>query len=218
VPAIKNKFPFFPELRVPCAIVISDFINRRGLTMLSGLKASCLAAAAVLVLSGSVVSATVAAPAQGNIQLAQNDQRDNNRGNETRRSSNREVKANRSSRNEVRSNRSSNREIRSSNRDRVSASSNRSRSNISSRTVVRHDTNRNRSRVVVRDRDRDHRWSWRHHGGSRSYSATTTFVVLGPRVHYAAYGAGWCRGLHRGRHWDRVHGWHSGRHYGPFRC
>jgi hypothetical protein len=173
--------------------------------MLSRLKASCLAAAAVLVLSGSVVSPTVAAPAQGNIQLAQNDQRDNNRGNETRRSSS----------NEVRSNRSSSREIRSSNRDRVSASSNRSRSNVSSRTVVRHDNNR--SRVVVHDRDRDHRWSWRHHSGSRSY-ATTTFVVLGPRVHYAAYGAGWCRGLHRGRHFDRIHGWHAGKHYGPFRC
>ena len=49
-------------------------------------------------------------------------------------------------------------------------------------------------------------------------SVSVGFAVLGPRVVYRAYGAGWCRGLHRGRHYDRRNGWHSGRHYGPFRC
>ena len=49
-------------------------------------------------------------------------------------------------------------------------------------------------------------------------SVSVGFAVLGPRVVYRAYGSGWCRGLHRGRHYDRRNGWHSGKHYGPFRC
>ena len=80
-----------------------------------------------------------------------------------------------------------------------------------SRTVVRSDRDR---RHVDRDRDRDRR---RVIIRSRP-SSSVGFVVLGPRVVYRAYGPGWCRGLHSGRHWARRIGWHAGRHYGPFRC
>lgn len=83
--------------------------------------------------------------------------------------------------------------------------------NDSSRVVIRSGSN-DRSRVVIRDRDRD----WRHAG--RSFAQGSAFVVLGPRTVYRDYGPNWCRGLHRGRHFDRRNGWHAGRHYGPYRC
>ena len=45
------------------------------------------------------------------------------------------------------------------------------------------------------------------------------FVFLGgPRVIVRGYGPGWCRGLHRGRHWAPRIGWHAGTHRGLFRC
>jgi hypothetical protein len=196
--------------------------------MLSRVQSTCLAAGAILLLSGTIGPAQVKA-AQDGIQLAQNDRRDSNRGGESRSSSGRETKMDRSSSREMSAGRSSNRELSSSrsssralradrssrheisgsSRSRVSVSSQPRRERISSRTTTR--------TVVRHDRDRDHRWSWRHHHGSRSYAAVD-FVILGPRVAYRTYGAGWCRGLHRGRHWDRRAGWHAGRHYGPFRC
>jgi hypothetical protein len=42
------------------------------------------------------------------------------------------------------------------------------------------------------------------------------FVVLGGRRHVVR--PGWCRGLHRGRHWAPGIGWHRGTHRGLFRC
>lgn len=87
----------------------------------------------------------------------------------------------------------------------------RDRDNNRSRVVIRNGSN-DRSRIVVRDRDRDH---WR----GRSYAqGSSAFIVLGPRTVYRDFGPNWCRGLHRGRHYDRRNGWHAGRHYGPFRC
>jgi hypothetical protein len=195
--------------------------------MLSRVKSSFLAAGAILLLSGTIGPAQVKA-AQDGVQLAQNDRRDSKSG-ESRsssgrqmnvdrssnrqvsagRSSNREMSSNRSSNRELRADRSSRREISASNRTRVSVSSQPRRGRISSRTTTR--------TVVARNHHHDRNWSWRHRHGSHSYAAVD-FVILGPRVHYAAYGSGWCRGLHRGRHWDRRSGWHAGRHYGPFRC
>jgi hypothetical protein len=32
------------------------------------------------------------------------------------------------------------------------------------------------------------------------------------------YGPGWCRGLHRGRHWAPRAGWHAATHRGLYRC
>lgn len=69
------------------------------------------------------------------------------------------------------------------------------------RTVVRSNSNRSHNtRVVVRSQP------------------SVAFVVLGPRVVYRSYGAGWCRGLHSGRHWAPRIGWHRGRHVGAVRC
>jgi hypothetical protein len=56
-----------------------------------------------------------------------------------------------------------------------------------------------------------------HRGGSVSGS-TVAFVTLGTPVVYKAYGAGWCRALHRGRHYAPGAGWHSGKHVGRVRC
>lgn len=67
--------------------------------------------------------------------------------------------------------------------------------------VHRHVTPSHRSRIVV-----------------RTTAAYVPLVVLGPRVVYRSYGAGWCRALHRGRHWSPGIGWHSGRHVGRVRC
>jgi hypothetical protein len=157
--------------------------------MLSRAKASYLAAATSLViLSGVTVSSNVAS-AQSRIQLAQAEKRDAQ--------DNRKSESRREQRRETSQSREgrSDREIKSSK---------------TSRTVVRSD--HNKRHVVVRDRDR------RHVVVHSRPSTSVAFVVLGPRVVYRAYGAGWCRGLHRGRHWDRRIGWHAGRHYGPFRC
>ena len=157
--------------------------------MLSRAKASYLAAATSLViLSGVTVSSNIAS-AQSRIQLAQVEKRD---AQDNRKSESRRVQR------------------RETSQSREGRSSREIKSKTSSRTVVRSD----RDRRHVRDRDRDRRRVIVH---SRP-SSSVAFVVLGPRVVYRAYGAGWCRGLHRGRHWDRRIGWHAGRHYGPFRC
>ena len=72
------------------------------------------------------------------------------------------------------------------------------------KTVVKSDRPRvigDRDRVVVRSR-----------------TTVVPFVVMGPRVVYRSYGAGWCRGLHRGHHTAPGIGWHAGTHVGPVRC
>lgn len=63
---------------------------------------------------------------------------------------------------------------------------------------------------------------WRDHRGYRAgrvwrgRPAASTFLFLGgPRI---IARPGWCRGLHRGRHWAPGIGYHSGRHRGLFRC
>ena len=166
--------------------------------MLSRAKASYLAAATSLViLSGMTVSSNVAS-AQSRVQLAQAEKRDaqDNRKSESRREQRRETSQSREGR--------SSRDARSTRPREITTT------RSSTRTVVRSD----RDRRHVRDRDRDRR---RVIIRSRP-STSVAFVVLGPRVVYRAYGPGWCRGLHSGRHWARRIGWHAGRHYGPFRC
>jgi uncharacterized membrane protein YhiD involved in acid resistance len=79
------------------------------------------------------------------------------------------------------------------------------------------------TKTVVRT-DRDHARSDRRHVNTRVIVRTRTtavyvpFVVLGPSVAYASYGSGWCRGLHRGRHWAPGIGWHAGQHVGRVKC
>ena len=179
--------------------------------MLSRKKYTQLAAVAALtVLFGANASLT-SARAQAGVQLAQADQKNvqHSRKGDVRSSSTTaraqaqtDQSTQKSRKGDVR--RSSSRNV-SSDRTRRAVSSDRTRRTVSSRTttrtVVRH-RDGDRRRVVVRSRP----------------STSVAFVVLGPRVAYRAYGAGWCRGLHRGRHWDRRSGWHAGRHYGPFRC
>jgi len=63
--------------------------------------------------------------------------------------------------------------------------------------------------------------NWRYRSGMRwrGPAAATGFVFLGgPRIVVRGYGAGWCRGLHRGYHWAPRLGWHRGTHRGLFRC
>jgi hypothetical protein len=60
-------------------------------------------------------------------------------------------------------------------------------------------------------------------GGTDRYRSrdryATGFVFLGgPRIVERRYGGGWCRGLHRGRHFAPGIGWHGGKHRGLFRC
>lgn len=90
------------------------------------------------------------------------------------------------------------------NREPRASTSDRSKKSVTTRTttrtVVRRDNDRRR--VVVRSRP----------------SSSVAFVVLGPRVVYRAYGSGWCRALHSGRHWAPRIGWHRGRHVGAVRC
>ena len=88
----------------------------------------------------------------------------------------------------------------------------RSRDRSSTQTTVRRDRDfdRDRTRVSIRDRDRD-----RDHFRFRGRESFAAFVVIGPRHHYRP---GWCRGLHRGKHWAPGAGWHAGRHVGLFRC
>lgn len=57
----------------------------------------------------------------------------------------------------------------------------------------------------------------------RAYRGTnrnvTGFAYLGgPRIVVRGYGPGWCRGLHRGRHWAPRIGWHARTHRGLYRC
>ena len=64
-----------------------------------------------------------------------------------------------------------------------------------------------RTRPSVRYRERDRT------------RAEPGFVFLGgPRIIVRSYGYGWCRGLHRGRHWAPRIGWHTATHRGLFRC
>jgi hypothetical protein len=179
--------------------------------MLSRNKYAQLAAAAALtVLLGANASPTPAS-AQAGIQHRQADQKHMQRSGRADMDSSTTARAQaqtdqntqRSRRGDAR--RSSSRNV-SSDRARETVRSNRPRQNVSSRTTT--------TRTVVRHRDGDRR---RVIVRSRP-STSVAFVVLGPRVAYRAYGAGWCRGLHRGRHWDRRVGWHAGRHFGPFRC
>lgn len=71
------------------------------------------------------------------------------------------------------------------------------KSSRSKKVVVRH-----RDRVVVRG----------------SSSVVVPLVVIGSSTAYAAYGPGWCRALHKGRHWAPRIGWHAGQHVGRVRC
>ena len=61
----------------------------------------------------------------------------------------------------------------------------------------------------------------KHRGDRRVVQRTTAqtaFVLIGRPVVYRAYGAGWCRALHRGRHMSPGIGWHAGQHVGRVRC
>jgi hypothetical protein len=179
--------------------------------MLSRKKYTQLAAVAALTLLFSANASLTSAHAQAGVKVAQAEQKHmqkSGRAHMGSASTNARAQA-QTDQNTQKSrkrdaNRSSSRNV-SSDRSRHTVRSNRTGRTVSSRTttrtVVRH-RDGDRRRVIVRSRP----------------STSVGFVVLGPRVHYAAYGSGWCRGLHRGRHWDRVHGWHAGRHYGPFRC
>lgn len=71
------------------------------------------------------------------------------------------------------------------------------KSSKSKKVVVHH-----RDRVVVRG----------------SSSVAVPLVVIGSSTAYAAYGPGWCRALHKGRHWAPRVGWHAGQHVGRVRC
>ncbi len=82
---------------------------------------------------------------------------------------------------------------------------------VTKKTVVR-------KKTIVRTHVRpSHRYT-RNRVVIRTTAVYVPLVVLGPRVVYRSYGAGWCRALHRGRHWAPVLGWHSGRHVGRVRC
>ena len=161
--------------------------------MLSKVRATSYAAAATLVILSGITAVPTVAAAQ-NLQLAQADRRDGDNRREARRESRKD------------SARSERRETR---RDNVRSDRREAR-----RDNARGDR-RSGNRIVVRSHRGNDRWR----DARRSYGASTVaFVVLGPRVTYRSYGAGWCRGLHRGRHFDRRVGYHAGRHYGPFRC
>lgn len=78
---------------------------------------------------------------------------------------------------------------------------------------------------AMRGERREMRRGVRHWRNDRGYRAgrvwrgrpaASTFLFLGgPRV---IARPGWCRGLHRGRHWAPGIGYHAGRHRGLFRC
>jgi hypothetical protein len=57
-----------------------------------------------------------------------------------------------------------------------------------------------------------------HRDGGRVSGSTVAFVTLGTPVAYRAYGAGWCRALHRGCHVSPGLGRHCGKHVGRVRC
>lgn len=165
--------------------------------MLSRLKVSYLAAAAMLAISAGIVATPDIASAQGGTQFAQ---AGDNRRSESRREHRSDNARSDRSRNTVTTRQVVRRDIQN---DR--------------RHVVRHDIHRDRRHVVVR---RDNwRYGYGHGYGYGSYAAAPlAFVVLGPRVTYASYGSGYCRALHSGRHWATRIGWHRGRHVGAVRC
>ena len=74
-----------------------------------------------------------------------------------------------------------------------------------------------RTKTVVHTRP-----AYRHHDRDRVAVRSTAlyvpYVVIGRAVVYRSYGRGWCRALHKGRHWAPSAGWHSGRHVGRVRC
>jgi|tagenome__1003787_1003787.scaffolds.fasta_scaffold19849621_1 hypothetical protein len=178
--------------------------------MLSRKKYTQLAAVAALTLLFGANASLTSARAQTGVQVAQADQKhmqkssraDMRSASTARAQAQTDQNTEKSRKRDAR--RSSSRNV-SSDRTRHTVRSNRTGRTVSSRTTTR---------TVVRHRDGDRRRVVVHSRPSTSVG----FVVLGPRVAYTAYGSGWCRGLHRGRHWDRRHGWHAGRHYGPFRC
>jgi len=180
--------------------------------MLSRSKYAQLAAVAALTVLFGANASTTTASAQAGIQLAQADTKDmqKSRKGDVRSSTNARVQADRSDRKQNVQRSSSTRNAMTQREPtRAFARDDKKKKTVTTKTttrkvVVRRDHNRRviRDRVVIRS----------------SPSASVGFVVLGPRVAYRAYGSGWCRGLHRGRHWDRRVGWHAGRHYGPFRC
>lgn len=53
---------------------------------------------------------------------------------------------------------------------------------------------------------------------TRTAALYVPFVLLGPRVAHPRFGHGWCRALHRGRHWAPGAGWHAGKHVGRVPC
>jgi len=83
-------------------------------------------------------------------------------------------------------------------------------------------TNRHVTNRHVTTRHVTTRHVYRHHPHNRfvvrSTAISVPYVVLGAPVVYRAYGAGWCRALHRGRHWSPGIGWHAGQHVGRVRC
>lgn len=160
--------------------------------MQSKSKHAQLAVMATLVVLLGATAAPNMASAQSGIQLAQ---ADSGRREAQKPSSSRENRAQRAPRQAVR-------------QDRPRATSTRT---TTTRTIVR--TDRPRERQVSRSDRRD-----RSRVVIRSRTTYVPFVVLGPRVVYRSYGAGWCRGLHRGRHWAPRIGWHAGTHVGPVRC
>lgn len=72
---------------------------------------------------------------------------------------------------------------------------------------------------AVRSSARGKRHHYRKHVYWRSRPSNSgIFVLIGPSSAYGAYGTGWCRALHSGRHWAPRIGWHGGRHVGAVRC
>jgi hypothetical protein len=194
--------------------------NQEGITMLSRKKYTQLAAVAALTMLFGANASLTSARAQAGAQPAQADQKqmqksgkaDVRSGSTTARA---QAQTDQNTQNSRKGDakRSSSRNV-SSDRTRRTVSSDRTRHTVSSNRTGRTVSSRTTTRTVVRHRDGDRR---RVVVRSRP-STSVAFVVLGPRVAYTAYGSGWCRGLHRGRHYDRRNGWHAGRHYGPFRC
>lgn len=87
--------------------------------------------------------------------------------------------------------------------------------------MERPDRAERRERMERRDRGerrREGRTVRRFRGPRVGYRALYPFAYLGPWVIVRGYGPGWCRGLHRGYHWDPINGWHYGLHRSLFRC
>jgi hypothetical protein len=156
--------------------------------MLSRTKCTQFAAVAALTVMLGANASITPATAQGGIQLAQADRKD--------------------MQNSRRGDMHSSAHTARAQADKKDGKKTTHRSSTTHRVITNRDHKNTTRKVIRRDRVVIH---------SRP-SVSVGFAVLGPRVVYRAYGAGWCRGLHRGRHFDRRNGWHSGRHYGPFRC